>query len=144
MAGWGLFPTNKKWGTWKVFCAHEPHPDMCVCICVCVCVYTYIYHFLRFISTISYYKILNIIPCAIEFILFVYLFHMFVYISIHIYKILYVYIYVNLNLLIYPPTSSPLVTISLFSMYVCLSVLYHFLMHILKVHPSLLNQRLWS
>ena len=23
--GWSLFPTNKKWGTWKGFCAQEPH-----------------------------------------------------------------------------------------------------------------------
>ena len=32
--------------------------------CVCVCVCTYIFFF-RFFSLMVYYKILNIIPCAV-------------------------------------------------------------------------------
>ena len=31
-----------------------------VCVCVCVCI-----PFFRFFSIIGYYKILNIVPCAI-------------------------------------------------------------------------------
>ena len=35
--------------------------DIYLCVCVCVCVF-----FFRFFSLISYYKILNIVPCAIQ------------------------------------------------------------------------------
>ena len=49
---------------------------VCVCVCMCVCIYIYIYiypHFkknllikntLFFFSTIGYFKIWNIVPCA--------------------------------------------------------------------------------
>ena len=59
---------------------------ICVCVCVCVylhiyvyiyiylCVYIYIYiFFFRFFSIIGYYKILNIVPCATQEVLVVYL-----------------------------------------------------------------------
>ena len=50
---------------------------MYVCVCVCVCVYIYIYIYIskRLFSIIGYYKILNIIPCAIRSILVVYPFY---------------------------------------------------------------------
>ena len=38
---------------------------VCVCVCVCVCMYTHIFLF-RFFSILSYYKIPNIAPCAIQ------------------------------------------------------------------------------
>ena len=48
---------------------------VCVCVCVCVYIYRYIYNFFRFFSHIGYYKILSIVPCAIQYILVVYLFY---------------------------------------------------------------------
>ena len=65
-----------------------------------MCVYIYIFFF-RFFSVIGYYKVLNIIPCAIQQNLVVNLFYIYYCIS------------VNSRLLIYPPLS-PLVTIILF------------------------------
>ena len=38
---------------------------MCAYVCVCVCIYIYIFFF-RFFSIIVYYKILSIVPCAIQ------------------------------------------------------------------------------
>ena len=38
---------------------------VCVCVCVCVCVHARAFFF-RFFSIIGYYKILNIVPCAIQ------------------------------------------------------------------------------
>ena len=35
---------------------------VCVCVCVCVCVYP----FKTLFPTVVYYKILNIVPCAIQ------------------------------------------------------------------------------
>ena len=65
--------------------------------------------FFRFFSLIDYYKILSIFPCATQQVLVGYLFYVQQCVC------------VNPKLLIYPaplPTFSPLVTISLFSMYV--------------------------
>ena len=42
---------------------------MCVCVCVCVFIYiyvsVYIYVYL-FLSSMVYYKILNLTPCAVQ------------------------------------------------------------------------------
>ena len=61
--------------------------------------------FFFFFSVINYYKILNRVPCAIQWVLVGYLFYMWLFASI------------NPQLLIYlpHPPSSPLVTVSLFS-----------------------------
>ena len=34
---------------------------LCVCVCVCVCVFFFI-----FFSTVVCYKMLNIVPCAVQ------------------------------------------------------------------------------
>ena len=65
--------------------------------------------FSRFFSLIGYYKILGIVPCAIQQVLVVHLFY------------IQQCVYVNPKFPIYPsPPFSPLVTISLFSMSVSL------------------------
>ena len=70
---------------------------ICVCVCVCVCVYIYIYiSFFRFFSHIGYYKILSILPCAIQQVFIGFLFYIQQCMTI------------NPNLLIYPsPSLSP-------------------------------------
>ena len=70
---------------------------------ICVYIYRYIFFF-RLLSIIGYYKILNIVPCAIQQALVVYLFYIQQCVS------------ANPKLLIYPSPPFPLVTISLFSM----------------------------
>ena len=45
-------------------------------IYVCVCIRTYIYiFFFIFFSILVYYKILDIVPCAMQLVLVVYLFY---------------------------------------------------------------------
>ena len=63
-------------------------------------IYIYIF-FLRVFFHIGYYKILDIVPCAIQFIFIAF----FVYSSV----------FINTVLLIYPPTLFPLVAIILYS-----------------------------
>ena len=55
---------------------------VCVCVCMCVCVYIYICMYVfsfqilfHYITSIGYYKILNIVPCAMQHVLVVYLFY---------------------------------------------------------------------
>ena len=99
---------------------------LCIYVCVCVYIYIYIYTYIyiyvyiflfRFFSIIVYYKILSIVPCAIQQVLVGYLF----------YK--YIVAYFNPKLLIYPsPTFSPLVAIKfVFCVYAYIHLLYPFI-----------------
>ena len=58
-------------------------------------IHTYISIFFRFFSLIGYYKILSIVPCAIQWVLVVYLFYIQYCVSI------------NPKFLIYPSPPSP-------------------------------------
>ena len=66
-------------------------------IYICVYIYVYIYiFFFRFFSLVGYYKMLSIVPCAIQQIYVGYLFY------------IQQYVYVNSKLLIYPSLPFPL------------------------------------
>ena len=80
--GWGKVPWRRKWQPTSVFLPGQSHrrrslashsPQGCKESDVTeqlnhqhhVCIYTYIFFF-RFFSSIVYYKMLNIVPCAIQ------------------------------------------------------------------------------
>ena len=48
----------------------------CVCVCVCVCIYIYIYILFQILFRYRIYKLLNIVPCAIQQVLITDLFYL--------------------------------------------------------------------
>ena len=56
------------------------HTHIHIHIHMCECVYIYIYVLFQILFIIGYYKILNIVPCAIQDVLVVY----FIYSSMHL------------------------------------------------------------
>ena len=57
---WGFKAIFYYWTVVALQCFRVPHSDSVVCVCVCVCVCIW----LRFLSVIDYYKILNVVPCC--------------------------------------------------------------------------------
>ena len=54
------------------------HSDSCMCVCVCIYIYVHVcvhIFFFRLFSIIGYYKILSVVPCAIQKVLVGYLFY---------------------------------------------------------------------
>ena len=81
--------------------------------CVCVCIYIYIYILFQIFTIIGYYKILNIVPCAMQKVLVVYLFY------------IQQCVYVNPKHPFYPSPSFPFGNHK-FVFYVCESIVFLF------------------